>query len=86
MPRGTSAAPTNEPPAGSGYRERLPTTQAGNLSLDIPKLRQGSFFPHWLEPRRRVDKAIFAVVVEALGGASGISKSEASRILQALGT
>jgi hypothetical protein len=84
----------------NGYRERLLTTQVGDLTLAIPKLRQGSFFPNWLEPRRRVDKALYAVVmeaytggistrkvdslVEALGGASGISKSEVSRICQGL--
>ena len=78
----------------------MPTTQVGDLTLAIPKLRQGSFFPNWLEPRRRVDKALYAVVmeaytggistrkvdalVEALGGASGISKSEVSRICQGL--
>jgi putative transposase len=84
----------------NGYRERLLTTQVGDLTLAIPKLRQGSFFPNWLEPRRRVDKALYAVVmeaytggistrkvdalVEALGGDSGISKSEVSRICQGL--
>jgi len=84
----------------NGYRQRLLTTQVGDLSLAIPKLRQGSFFPDWLEPRRRVDKALYAVVmeaytggistrkvdslVEALGGTSGISKSEVSRICQGL--
>ena len=84
----------------NGYRERLLTTQVGDLTLAIPKLRKGSFFPNWLEPRRRVDKALYAVVmeaytggistrkvdalVEALGGASGISKSEVSRICQGL--
>ena len=84
----------------NGYRQRLLTTQVGDLSLAIPKLRQGSFFPDWLEPRRRVDKALYAVVmeaytggistrkvdslVEALGGASGISKSEVSRICAGL--
>jgi putative transposase len=72
----------------------------GDLTLAIPRLRQGSFFPNWLEPRRRVDKALYAVLmeaytagistrkvdvlVEALGGASGISKSEVSRICQGL--
>jgi transposase-like protein len=84
----------------NGYRRRLLTTQVGDLSLAIPKLRQGSFFPDWLEPRRRVDKALYAVVmeayiggistrkvdalVEALGSDSGISKSEVSRICQGL--
>jgi putative transposase len=84
----------------NGYRERLLTTQVGDLTLAIPRLRKGSFFPNWLEPRRRVDKALYAVVmeaytggistrkvdalVEALGGTSGISKSEVSRICQGL--
>jgi putative transposase len=84
----------------NGYRERVLTTQVGDLTLAIPRLRKGSFFPNWLEPRRRVDKALYAVVmeaytggistrkvdalVEALGGASGISKSEVSRICQGL--
>jgi len=66
----------------NGYRERLHTTQVGDLTLAIPKLRQGSFFPNWLEPRRRVDKALYAVVMEAYTG--GISKSEVSRICQGL--
>ena len=43
----------------NGYRERVLTTQVGDLTLAIPKLRQGSFFPNWLEPRRRVDKALY---------------------------
>jgi putative transposase len=84
----------------NGYRQRLLTTHVGDISLAIPKLRQGSFFPDWLKPRRRVDKALYSVVmeaytggistrkvdalVEALGGASGISKSEISRICQGL--
>ena len=84
-----------------GYRQRLRTTQVGDLNLAIPKLRHGSsFFPDWLETRRRVDKALYAVVMEAytggistrkvdalvevLGGASGISKSEVSCICQGL--
>jgi hypothetical protein len=72
------------------------TTPAGDLELRIPKLRSGSFFPSLLERRRRVDQALFAVVMEAylhgvstrkvddlvkaLGADSGISKSEVSRI------
>ncbi len=82
----------------NGYRSRLLTTLVGVLTLAIPKLRHGSFFPDCLEPRRRVDKALYAVVMEAytggistrkvdalvevLGGDSGISKSEVSRICQ----
>jgi transposase-like protein len=74
----------------------VPSTPAGDLELSIPKLRSGSFFPSLLERRRRVDQALFAVVMEAylhgvstrkvddlvkaLGIDSGISKSEVSRI------
>jgi putative transposase len=80
----------------NGYRDRLLSTQAGDIGLRIPKLRQGSFFPEILQPRRRIDQALYAVVmeayvngistrdvddlVEALGIGSGISKSEVSRI------
>ena len=71
-------------------------TQAGDIELKIPKLAHGSFFPSLLEPRRRIDRALHAVVmqayvegvstrsvddlVEALGINSGMSKSEVSRI------
>jgi len=80
----------------NGTRTRVLTTTAGDLNLKIPKLRQGSFFPALLERRRRVDQALFAVVMEAylhgvstrkvddlvkaLGADTGISKSEVSRI------
>jgi putative transposase len=80
----------------NGTRPRTLTTTAGDLQLQIPKLRRGSFFPSLLERRRRVDKALFAVVMEAylhgvstrkvddlvkaLGADTGISKSEVSRI------
>jgi Transposase, Mutator family len=49
-----SAAPISAHTHRNGYRERVLTTQVGDLTLAIPKLRQGSFFPNWLEPRRRV--------------------------------
>ena len=80
----------------NGHRTRILSTTAGDLELRIPKLRTGSFFPSLLERRRRVDQALFAVVMEAylhgvstrkvddlvkaLGADSGISKSEVSRI------
>jgi putative transposase len=80
----------------NGHRPKLITTTAGDIELHIPKLREGSFFPSLLERRRRIDRALFAVVMEAwvhgvstrkvddlvkaLGAASGISKSEVSRI------
>ena len=84
----------------NGARERLLATQAGDVELRIPKLRKGSFFPVILEPRRRIDQALYAVVMEAyvagvstrsvddlvaaLGIDSGISKSEVSRICAGL--
>lgn len=84
----------------NGSRPRTLTTKAGDLELAIPKLRNGSFFPSILEPRRRIDQALYAVVMEAyvsgvstrsvdalvesMGAASGISKSEVSRICAGL--
>jgi putative transposase len=49
----------------NGHRARILTTTAGDLELRIAKLRTGSFFPSLLERRRRVDQALFAVVMEA---------------------
>ena len=49
----------------NGYRERILDTGSGRLELQIPKLRSGSFFPTLLEPRRRIDRALLAVVQEA---------------------
>ncbi len=84
----------------NGSRLRTLSTTAGDLELTIPKLRQGTFFPALLERRRRVDQALFAVVMEAylhgvstrkvddlvkaLGADTGISKSEVSRICAGL--
>ncbi len=80
----------------NGTRDKLVATTAGDLTVKIPKLRQGSFFPSLLAPRRRIDVALHAVVMQAwvegvstrkvddlvaaLGVESGISKSEVSRI------
>src|SRR3712207_2635056 len=80
----------------NGARPRVVTTQAGDVELRIPKLRKGSYFPVILEPRRRIDQALYAVVMEAyvhgvstravddliaaLGAESGISKLEVSKI------
>src|SRR5215213_6524498 len=47
----------------NGHRSRILTTTAGDLELRIPKLRAGSFFPSLLERRRRVDQALFAVIM-----------------------
>src|SRR6187431_2446977 len=84
----------------NGSRDRLLSTKGGDVDLRIPKLRKGSFFPVILEPRRRIDQALYAVVmeayvhgvstrsvddlVEALGAGTGISKSEVSRICAGL--
>ena len=49
----------------NGSRPRLLTTQVGDILLSIPKLRAGSFLPSILEPRRRVDQALYDVIMEA---------------------
>ena len=84
----------------NGSRSRTLTTQVGDIPLAIPKLRAGSFFPSILEPRRRIDQALYAVIMEAwvkgistrkvdalvaaIGSQAGISRSEVSRICQGL--
>jgi len=80
----------------NGSRPRLLSTKAGDVELAIPKLRAGSFYPSLLEPRRRIDRALWAVIMEAfvhgvstrkvddlvqsLGIDAGVSKSQVSRI------
>ncbi|MDH6710521.1 putative transposase [Kitasatospora sp. MAA19] len=80
----------------NGHRDKTLTTQAGDLELAISKVRTGSFFPSLLERRRRIDQALYAVIMEAyvlgvstrsvddlvkaLGADTGISRSEVSRI------
>ena len=49
----------------NGYRRRPWDTRVGTLELAIPKLRAGGYFPTWLEPRRRAEQALVAVVAEA---------------------
>lgn len=83
----------------NGYRERQWDTRVGTVDLEIPRLREGSYFPSLLEPRRRTEQALLSVIQEAyvLGvstrkvenlvrslGMEGISKSEVSRICQGL--
>jgi transposase-like protein len=79
----------------NGYRERAWQTRAGTVELEIPKLRKGSYFPGFLEPRRASEKALTAVIQEAYVhgvstrsvddlvkamGMTGISKSQVSRL------
>ncbi len=86
----------------NGSRSRLLSTKAGDVELAIPKLRAGSFFPALLEPRRRIDRALWAVIMEAfvhgvstrkvddlvtaLGIDAGVSKSQVRRICADLDT
>ena len=79
----------------NGYRERTWDTRAGSVELKIPRLRQGSYFPEFLEPRRTAEKALTAVIQEAYVqgistrsvddlvktlGMTGVSKSQVSRL------
>jgi len=81
----------------NGYRERAWETRVGRIDLAIPRLRKGSYFPSFLEPRRTAEKALTAVIqeayihgvstravddlVRAMGGA-GVCKSEVSRLVE----
>lgn len=67
----------------NGYRHRPWDTRVGTLELAIPKLRAGSYFPSWLEPRRRAEQALVAVVAEAY--VQGVSTRKVEALVQALG-
>jgi transposase-like protein len=67
----------------NGYRERPLHTRLGTLDLRVPKLRQGTYFPAFLEPRRLTEQALTAVIQEAWIG--GISTRKVDDLVQALG-
>ena len=79
-PHERTASRTNQ---RNGTRSKLLTTKAGDVELTIPKLRHGSFFPSILERRRRIDRALFAVVMEAY--VHGVSTRKVDDLVQALG-
>lgn len=67
----------------NGFRDRTLDTRLGSLSLRIPKLRQGSYFPPFLEPRKTSEKALVAVIQEAW--ISGVSTRRVDDLVQAMG-
>ena len=67
----------------NGYRDRILDTRLGSLQLRIPKLRQGSYFPPFLEPRKTSEKALVAVIQEAW--VSGVSTRRVDDLVQAMG-
>ena len=98
VPKG-ERAPDRRLTSRNGYRDRRWDTRVGTIDLAIPRVRDGNYFPSLLEPRRRAERALLAVVQEeyVLGvstrrvddlvqslGITGISKSEVSRICAAL--
>ncbi len=67
----------------NGYRDRTLDTRLGSLQLRVPKLRQGSYFPPFLEPRKITEKALVAVIREAWIG--GVSTRRVDELVQAMG-
>jgi putative transposase len=67
----------------NGYRERPWDTRVGTIELKVPRVRDGSFFPSLLEPRRRAERALVSVVQEAY--VQGISTRRVDDLVQALG-
>ena len=67
----------------NGYRDRSLDTRLGSLQLRVPKLRQGSYFPPFLEPRRTSERALVAVIQEAWVG--GVSTRRVDELVQAMG-
>jgi putative transposase len=76
-------APDRRQAQRNGYRPRRWDTRVGELELAIPKLRTGSYFPSFLEPRRRAEQALVAVVPEAY--VNGVSTRKVDRLVEQLG-
>ena len=68
----------------NGYREREWDTRVGTLELRIPKLRQSTYFPSLLEPRRRHERALLSVVQQAY--VHGVSTRAVDQLAEALGS
>src|SRR4249919_3532628 len=67
----------------NGYRERRWDTRVGSIDLAIPRVRDGSYFPSLLEPRRRAERALLAVVQEAY--VAGVSTRRVEDLVETLG-
>ena len=77
-------APDSRTAHRNGYRDRMWETRVGEIELAIPKKRSGgSFFPSFLEPRKRAEQAILAVVMEAY--VNGVSTRKVDRLVEQLG-
>jgi putative transposase len=66
-----------------GYRQRLWDTRVGTVELDVPRVRDSSYFPSLLQPRRRAERALCAVVQEAY--VHGVSTRKVDELVKALG-
>src|SRR5262245_43977315 len=76
-------APEERATHRNGYRTRPWSTRAGELELAIPKLRRGSYFPSFLEPRKRSEQALVSVVQEAY--VAGVSTRKVDQVVESLG-
>jgi putative transposase len=76
-------APEKRSAQRNGYRERRWDTRVGEIELQIPRLRTGSYLPSFLEPRRRAEQALVAVVQEAY--VNGVSTRKVDRLVEQMG-